>query len=404
MSIDDIRMNQRSQQSSAIKLRRDVEGVVRIGDRDPITGRYQVLEPDGGIDPNGIKVFNSQEQYGDRVLPFRRLDGAIGIDSEKGSKARTPTAFPKCPGYLASQVFNCEEPPKKKQKSPIHVLYFSDGNYWVGGHQEIPELVIFPSGTSGNAFFKIWADSEGWTVSGRDAGGGNICSVTSDGSTYFSATTPESRFLAGPLASLSGDFGNGNFQLRSSDSFQGNGNSYIWSEGQWTFRRVPDGAAIGTVIDLPFLKFPGKPTIFRTNELAADFSRYWFSIGVDRDSAIITFTDENSLTGIIAGFFELISINGSVKRFLNFSENTRAGTGTPPANLNGTYTEKVFTNIQGAGVTPLKTQDSTITVNTTVIDQTDPINIKAVTSQSTAIGFKIPGNASILSSCSARLP
>ena len=155
MPIDDIRMQQRSQQTKAIESRRDIEGVVKIGDRDPVTGRYQVLEPNGGVDVGGVKVFNSQEQYGDRVLPFRRLDGTIALDSEKGSKVKPPTAFPKCPGYLASQVFNCEEPPKKKKKGPIHVLYFSNGAYWVGGHQEEPEPVIFPNGTSGNTFFKI---------------------------------------------------------------------------------------------------------------------------------------------------------------------------------------------------------------------------------------------------------
>lgn len=178
-------MQQRSQQSNAIKSRREIEGVVRIGDRDPVTGRYEVLEPDGGVDPNGIKVFNSQEQYGDRVLPFRRLDGAIGLDSEKGSKVRTPTAFPKCPGYLASQVFNCEEPKPVKKDGKIWILFLYNNQLYVGGHKQAPELIYnpippeFAPDSSFSAFplnvqaniqdiknmATIWGDDQGWEAS-----------------------------------------------------------------------------------------------------------------------------------------------------------------------------------------------------------------------------------------------
>ena len=182
MPIDDIRAKQRADQTKAIKSRLEAGSIVRIGNRIPITGRYEVLDSDGGISNNGVKVYNAQEQYGDRVLAYPRGDDTIALDSEKGSIVRPPTAFPVCPGYLAGQVFNCEEPKKKIGK--IWILYFFEGKLWVGGHQEQPEEVgdvhlygvdrapiVLESdggpsvlGYRDTSNLHVWGDAAGWHV------------------------------------------------------------------------------------------------------------------------------------------------------------------------------------------------------------------------------------------------
>ena len=143
MSIEAIRAIQRSEQSNAIEQRRSAESITRIGDRDPVTGKHQVLDPDGGVSPQGVKIYNAQEQYGDRVLPFPRTDGTIALDSEKGNVITPPTAFPHCPGYLNGQVFNCEVP-KKKKKGQVWILYAYQGRFYIGGHQRAGVLIYDP--------------------------------------------------------------------------------------------------------------------------------------------------------------------------------------------------------------------------------------------------------------------
>ena len=75
MPIEDIRAKQKADQTNAIKSRLEAGSIVRIGNRLPITGRYEVLESDGGISNNGVKVYNAQEQYGDRAARSPFLDG-----------------------------------------------------------------------------------------------------------------------------------------------------------------------------------------------------------------------------------------------------------------------------------------------------------------------------------------
>ena len=173
MPIDDIRAKQKADQTKAIKSRLEAGSIVRIGNRLPITGRHEVLESDGGISNNGVKVYNAQEQYGDRVLAYPRLDGTIALDSEKGSIVRPPTAFPTCPGYLKGQIFNCEEP-KKPKRSKIWVLFSLGGKMFVGGHQAVPEIIYDPTPqdeplnqdfSSGNTVRQIWGDAVGWEAS-----------------------------------------------------------------------------------------------------------------------------------------------------------------------------------------------------------------------------------------------
>ncbi len=88
----------------------------RIGDRDPTTGLYNVIHPDGNQTLNGIKIFNAEHQTGDVVRMTRRSDGMMILD---GLKAVVPPVavvteleiqkFAEPPvGYLNGQVFNNE--------------------------------------------------------------------------------------------------------------------------------------------------------------------------------------------------------------------------------------------------------------------------------------------------------
>ena len=61
MPIDDIRAKQKADQTKAIKSRLEAGSIVRIGNRLPITGRYEVLASDGGISNNGVKVYDGCE-------------------------------------------------------------------------------------------------------------------------------------------------------------------------------------------------------------------------------------------------------------------------------------------------------------------------------------------------------
>lgn len=101
----------------------------RIGDRDPVTGLYGVIYPDGSSTPNGIKIFNAAHQSGDIVLATQRSDGMMILDSAKAFEPSTTTAeiglrgFGDRPvGYLNGQIFNNEEESKPKDL-PIIIKY-----------------------------------------------------------------------------------------------------------------------------------------------------------------------------------------------------------------------------------------------------------------------------------------
>jgi hypothetical protein len=88
----------------------------RIGDRDPATGLYDVIHPDGSATRNGIKIFNSAHEFGDVVLATERSDGMMILDGVKATLTEVVTTsfglggFGEKPvGYLAGQVFNNEE-------------------------------------------------------------------------------------------------------------------------------------------------------------------------------------------------------------------------------------------------------------------------------------------------------
>ena len=56
---------------------------LRIGDRDPLTGLYDVIFPDGSFTRNGVKIFNSEHQFGDVVVATQRSDGMMILDGLK---------------------------------------------------------------------------------------------------------------------------------------------------------------------------------------------------------------------------------------------------------------------------------------------------------------------------------
>ncbi len=90
--------------------------IYRIGDRDPVTGLYDVIWPDGSFTRNGIKIFNSAHEFGDVVLATQRSDGMMILDGVKATLIEIATnsfglgGFDEQPvGYLAGQVFNNED-------------------------------------------------------------------------------------------------------------------------------------------------------------------------------------------------------------------------------------------------------------------------------------------------------
>ena len=96
----------------------------RIGDRDPATGLYDVIWPDGSSTRNGLKIFNAAHQFGDVVLATQRSDGMMILDSVKAfaiseqtsqlSALPTPNAPLQAPlSYLTGQVWNNDDEPVK---------------------------------------------------------------------------------------------------------------------------------------------------------------------------------------------------------------------------------------------------------------------------------------------------
>lgn len=151
----DLEASRSKQRAAQQQSQTQPDGVARIGDRDPLTGRYTVQFPDGGIGANGIKTYTAASKPGDVVVLFPRADGSIAIDSEKGS----PTIVP--------DVFNKPVPDGKK--GGVWIFYRSAGKLWVGGHQEVPEeiatlSVVAPPSTSDfrPSGYHVWGDKNGW--------------------------------------------------------------------------------------------------------------------------------------------------------------------------------------------------------------------------------------------------
>jgi hypothetical protein len=102
--------------------------VLRIGDRDPATGLYYVIWPDGSSTLNGVKIFNAAHQAGDVVRVTRRSDGLLMLDGAKAVEVATADKsisvkeLGKPPeGYLNGQIWNTEE----KSKPQVIIIKFA---------------------------------------------------------------------------------------------------------------------------------------------------------------------------------------------------------------------------------------------------------------------------------------
>lgn len=77
--IDDLlsryRLLQIRRYQAAVEARKETQKpTIRIGDRDPLTGQYQVIHPNGSVTTNGVKIFNASYPAGQVV----RATQAIG--------------------------------------------------------------------------------------------------------------------------------------------------------------------------------------------------------------------------------------------------------------------------------------------------------------------------------------
>ena len=87
----------------------------RIGARDPVTGLYQVIHPDGTQLLNGIKIFNAVHKEGDLVSVTQRSDGMAILNNINAKEdpqiveTRSKEFGVKPIGYLQGQVFNNED-------------------------------------------------------------------------------------------------------------------------------------------------------------------------------------------------------------------------------------------------------------------------------------------------------
>lgn len=111
-------------------------GVYRIGDRDELTGYYEVVHPDGGVTRDGVKLFESSYEVGDEVAATRRSDGIWLLNSLPPTIATAPPlprTTPDVPSrdldYLDGRVFNNEEPEEPGDLPNIAILYRVRGWY-----------------------------------------------------------------------------------------------------------------------------------------------------------------------------------------------------------------------------------------------------------------------------------
>jgi hypothetical protein len=412
MTIEDQRARQRQAQQQAIEQRRSSEGISRIGPRDPETGRYNVISPDGSTARDGIKIFTAEAE-GTPVLATDRTDGLRTIDSLKGAATpNTPQPLAPAKLYREGRVFEIPES-KKGTKGPIHILFGDQGKLWVGGHQDEPQEVLIPPHTSSSPYyFSLWADSSGWIVTRRHvafgASGESICSFDSDGAFYLSPATPDGRgldtFLVIPD---SGSVGFGTHTLidrNSINQFQGGGNSYIWKAGQWAFARsaftIPQFDPYSYSVNLPWAFFPGSTILSRTNAFAdvgfdnqgEAYEKLWTARAIDRTSVILRYNERNLMTGDASGYFELVTQAIPSTQFYPYLRNDYLGTITIPTQQLplGMYTDRVFTRITSTTtqMNNLKSGPGLITISITGLDR--------VTTTQTVEAAKIPANAVII--------
>jgi hypothetical protein len=185
-AIELARLRQLNQQQQAGRQAQPL--TYRIGPRDPVTGKYQLIYPDGSVATGAEKLYSAASEPGDRVLAQQRRDRTWLLREASPSRRRRSGGFNPMPG-------------REKKKSAVWVLYEYQGGLWVGGHSAAPERIADASligygpnyPAYGNRRACIWGDKYGWKMSfreiGNDLGGGQpfefnkkIGVITSEGS------------------------------------------------------------------------------------------------------------------------------------------------------------------------------------------------------------------------------
>lgn len=152
--------------------------VYRIGDRDPATGKYEMIYPDGSKATGAEKLYSAESKPGDRVLAQQRTDGTWLL-SEAGASRRRKVA-------TVSAM-----PARGRKRSQVWVLYEFEGGLWVGGHQAVPVRISDRPAGLGSAY--VWGDHQTWEVA-LARNNGDIIAVSSRGG-ITTLTAPIGRFV-----------------------------------------------------------------------------------------------------------------------------------------------------------------------------------------------------------------
>lgn len=79
---------------------------LRIGERDPNTGLYHVIWPDGSTTLNGRKISNAEHQVGDLMRASEGSDGIILLEGASAIEIEPWVPDGEKDGYLGGQVWN----------------------------------------------------------------------------------------------------------------------------------------------------------------------------------------------------------------------------------------------------------------------------------------------------------
>jgi hypothetical protein len=160
-AIELARLRQLNQQQQAGRQTQPL--TYRIGPRDPVTGKYQLIYPDGSVATGAEKLYSAASEPGDRVLAQQRRDRTWLLSEASPSRRRQS-------GGLNPM------PEREKKKSAVWALYEYQGGLWVGGHSAAPERIADASlidyGASSNTYEErracVWGDRLGWKVCFRE--------------------------------------------------------------------------------------------------------------------------------------------------------------------------------------------------------------------------------------------
>jgi hypothetical protein len=160
-AIELARLRQLNQQQQAGRQTQPL--TYRIGPRDPVTGKYQLIYPDGSVATGAEKLYSAASEPGDRVLAQQRRDRTWLLSEASPSRRRRS-------GGLNPM------PEREKKKAIVYILYEYQGGLWVGGHSAAPERIadanLIDYGASSNTYEErracIWGDRLGWKACFRE--------------------------------------------------------------------------------------------------------------------------------------------------------------------------------------------------------------------------------------------